>query len=115
MQLRLLVIRTADIARLAEFYSLLGLRFEYHQHDKGPFHYAAQLEEMTLEIYPLSAAQTQADAHLRLGFTLDNFEQTIQILQDNAVHFISLPQETQYGYMAIVKDPDGRKIELYNP
>lgn len=30
MQLRLLVIRTPDMPKLADFYSLLGLTFEYH-------------------------------------------------------------------------------------
>ena len=113
MQLRLLVIRTPEMPKLADFYSLLGLTFEYHKHGKSPFHYSGIIGPTTLEIYPLSKGQTQADKDLRLGFAVDNFENIIQVLRENNTEFLSEPQQTEYGFMTIVKDPDGRKIELY--
>src|ERR1043165_4793391 len=113
MQLRLLVIRTPDMPKLADFYSLLGLTFEYHKHGKSPFHYSAIIGQTTLEIYPLAKGQTEADKDLRLGFAVDNFENTIQVLREKNTEFLSEPMQTEYGFMTIVKDPDGRKIELY--
>lgn len=113
MQLRLLVIRTPDMPKLADFYSLLGLTFEYHKHGKSPFHYSATIGFTTLEIYPLAKGQTEADKDLRLGFAVDNFESTIQGLREKNAEFLSEPMQTEYGFMTIVKDPDGRKIELY--
>jgi hypothetical protein len=35
-------------------------------------------------------------------------------LKDNQAIFLSDAMQTDYGLMAIIKDPDGRKIELYD-
>ena len=99
--------------RLADFYALLGLTFEYHKHGKSPYHYSALVGNTILEIYPLAKNQTEADKELRVGFALDNFENTITILKEKAVEFVSEPMQTDYGFMAIIKDPDGRRVELY--
>ncbi len=54
MELKLIVIRTSDPERLASFYSLLGLVFDYHKHGNSPFHYGATIGQTVLEIYPLA-------------------------------------------------------------
>ena len=113
MDIRLIVLRTADTKKLADFYSLLGLTFEYHQHGNSPFHYSAPIGQTVLEIYPLSKNQPEADKNLRLGFGIDNFEQIVLTLRELEVPFSSVPTETDFGLMAVIKDPDERKIELY--
>ncbi|HUP13445.1 MAG TPA: VOC family protein [Niastella sp.] len=113
MELRLLVVRTTNTARLADFYTLLGLTFDYHKHDKSPYHYSATIGKTILEIYPLAKGQTDADKDLRLGFAVNDLTATIQLLEDNQTEFLSAPMQTDYGFMTIIKDPDGRKIELY--
>ncbi len=42
-----LVIKTHKLHELATFYRLLGLEFEYHKHDQGPFHYSAKLGKLS--------------------------------------------------------------------
>lgn len=74
MEIRLIVIRTNDQKRLADFYGLLGFTFEYHKHGNSPMHYSAKIGTMVLEIYPLTKSQTEIDKSLRLGFAIDNFE-----------------------------------------
>jgi lactoylglutathione lyase len=113
MEIRLLVIRTSEMARLADFYALLGLTFEYHKHGRSPYHYAASVGSTILEIYPLAKGQMEADKELRVGFALDDFENSMTALKDKGVEFVSEPMQTDYGFMAIIKDPDGRRIELY--
>ena len=66
-----------------------------------------------MEIYPLTKSQTEPDKNLRLGFGLDNFDETIQKLKAVEVSFSLEPTQTDFGFMAIVFDPDERKIELY--
>lgn len=112
MQISLIVIRTNDQKRLADFYSLLGFRFDYHKHGNSPFHYTATLGSFVLEIYPLAKNQTEPDKNLRLGFTIDNFEETLERLKNNGIAFSSATL-TDFGLLTIVSDPDGRKIELY--
>jgi lactoylglutathione lyase len=113
MELRLIVLRTPDIKRLAEFYSLIGLSFDYHKHGNSPFHYSATIGKTVLEIYPLTKNQSEADKNLRLGFELDIFEEIIKKLLENKTVFSLEPSQTEYGFMTIIEDPDGRKIELY--
>lgn len=113
MKLKLLVLRTPDPQALAHFYSQLGLSFEYHQHDNSPYHYSTYLRETVLEIYPLSKNQQQADSTLRLGFELDHFDEILQQLARQNVKIVAAPVQTEWGVVAVIEDPDGRKIELY--
>jgi lactoylglutathione lyase len=113
MDIRLLVLRTSDTKKLADFYSLFGLTFDYHKHGNSPFHYSATFGQTVLEIYPLTKSQTEPDKNLRLGLGIDDFDETIQKLRAAEVSFSLEPTLTDFGFMAIVSDPDGRKIELY--
>ena len=113
MEIRLLVLRTNDTKKLSAFYSLFGLTFDYHKHGNSPFHYSATIGKTVLEIYPLTKSQIEADKNLRLGFEIENFDTTIQKLIELEVEFLLPPTQTEYGFMAIIVDTDGRKIELY--
>jgi lactoylglutathione lyase len=114
MELKLLVIRTSEPEKLAQFYGILGLDFEYHKHGNSPFHYSTTLGQTVLEIYPLTKSQTNADKNLRLGFELDNWDETLSDLErKHNVKLLIEPTKTEFEYMTIIEDPDGRKIELY--
>lgn len=113
MDIRLIVLRTSDTKKLADFYSLLGLTFDYHKHENSPFHYSASIGQTVLEIYPFAKNQTDADKNLRLGFGIDNFDETVLELKELKVPFLLEPTQTNFGFMAIISDPDERKIELY--
>ena len=112
MEIKLIVIRTNKQTQVVDFYSLLGLKFDYHKHGNSPYHYSTTIGNMVLEIYPLASNQLEPDPYLRLGFTLDNFEETVEQLKSNDVAF-SEPIHTDFGFLTVVTDPDGRKIELY--
>lgn len=113
MELKLLVIRTNEPEKIAQFYKMLGLTFDYHKHGSSPFHFSTTIGKTILEIYPLAKNQIEPDKNLRLGFELDNWEQTLSDLKENSVKFLSESTLTDFGYMTIIEDPDGRKIELY--
>ncbi|ARS41327.1 glyoxalase/bleomycin resistance/extradiol dioxygenase family protein [Sphingobacteriaceae bacterium GW460-11-11-14-LB5] len=113
MDIRLLVLRTGDTKLLADFYNLLGIQFEYHKHGNSPYHYSATIGVTVLEIYPLTKNQDKPDKNLRLGFGIENFDQVIKVLNTAGITFTQKPNETDFGLMTIIIDPDGRKIELY--
>jgi lactoylglutathione lyase len=114
MTLKLLVIKTTDIDKLVTFYQLIGLSFDKHQHGKGVIHYATTINETVFEIYPLPKSVLQADNSMRLGFEIPNLDELMTVLELNNVKIISYPKQTEFGYVAIVEDFDGRKIELYH-
>jgi predicted enzyme related to lactoylglutathione lyase len=112
MQLSLLVIRSAMPEKLMEFYEHLGLIFEHHRHGTGPFHFSAKIGPTVLEIYPLGKGQEVPDKYLRLGLSIDSFEATIHELKKNGIYFHQPLIITEWGVMAVIEDPEGRKIEL---
>ncbi|AYL98945.1 VOC family protein [Mucilaginibacter celer] len=113
MRLKLLVVRTADMLKLVEFYQLLGFSFDYHKHGNSPYHYSVTIDGVVMEIYPLAKNQTMADSNLRLGFELDDFDSAMALLKQANTTFVSEPAQTDFGFMAVVVDPDGRRVELY--
>ncbi|MFK7936296.1 MAG: VOC family protein [Saprospiraceae bacterium] len=112
MQLNLLVIRTNQPKELAEFYNIFQLEFEYHRHGKGAWHYSTKIENIVFEIYPLLKSQKIADRSLRLGFEVKELDNLIEQLRKKNIEIVSKPKQTEWGYVAIIKDLDGRKIEL---
>lgn len=112
MQVNLIVIRTNQPKELSEFYEQLGIKFEYHRHGNGTWHYSAEIEKIVFEIYPLLKNQDIPDNSLRLGFTVDELEELILSLKKKNVEIVKEPKESEWGYFAIIKDLDGRKIEI---
>lgn len=114
MRINLIVVRTKNTKKLAEFYERLGIEFEYHQHGKGPFHYSSKLDRTVFEIYPLLKRQEKADKSLRLGFDVKELDKLISTLDKEGFEIVSRPTKSEWGYFAVIKDLDGRKIELKN-
>ena len=110
--LKLLVIKTHDMPTVRRFYAALGLEFVEERHGAGPLHYAAKIGEMVLEIYPLADGKA-ADDSLRLGFAVANLEERLTGLADAGGKVLKPLKETPWGPMALVADPDGRRVELY--
>jgi lactoylglutathione lyase len=111
MTLKLIVIKTKNIDELVKFYQLIGLHFDKHQHGKGAIHYATIIKGIVFEIYPLKG-ELNADNSLRLGFEVNNLTELMTKLALNNVKIINYPKQTEFGFMALVEDFDGRKIEL---
>lgn len=112
MQLNLVVIRALLPEVTMSFYESLGLRFTLHRHGKGPLHYAAENDGFTFEIYPLARGQQFPDTTLRLGFEVHNLDELVEKLRKAGTEITQPPRESEWGYRAVVKDPDGKKVEL---
>jgi catechol 2,3-dioxygenase-like lactoylglutathione lyase family enzyme len=92
MRVALIVVYTARLDECRDFYAALGLPLTRERHGQGPEHYAAEFVDGTVfELYP-AAAQGESGP-LRLGFT-------------TAAAFDLEPGRH------LLKDPDGRKIEV---
>ena len=110
-RLNLLVIRSEEPVRTVGFYELLGLRFQEEQHGKGPVHWAAECGGLVMEIYPAKSPD-DVDRTTRLGFEVDEVESILASLRDQGVELVNDLKQTQWGLRAVVKDPDGRSVEL---
>ena len=110
--LNLIVIKTDNLQGQAEFYTALGMQFDYHKHGNGPYHYASVGDNPTLEIYPLPKHTVKPDNTTRLGLVVERLDVLVSDLKSRGIRIVSEPAVSEWGYVAIVQDLDGRKIEL---
>lgn len=107
----LLVLKTHQIENLRGFYETIGITFTEEQHGKGPVHFAGQVGEMVMEIYPLHPDAT-TDTTTRLGFHVPALDEVLEKLTARDAKVVTAAKETPWGYRAVVLDPDGRSVEL---
>jgi hypothetical protein len=113
VSLSLVVLKTRQVENLRAFYRALGIELTDEQHGKGPIHYAGRVGSVVLEVYPLLEDGTPTDTTTRLGFTIEKLAEATERLKALGVSIPDKPQATEWGYRVIVRDPDGRAVELY--
>lgn len=111
ISLNLVVLRTPDIKRAVEFYTRLGLKFVQHRHGNGPEHFSAETAGGVFELYPLSAG-APSTLGTRIGFHVPSIDDTLEGLSDYPGAVVTPTKKTEWGWRAVVADPDGHKIEL---
>lgn len=108
MNLNLVVLRCTDIELARRFYETLGMSFQRHAHGSGPEHYAHEDARGVFELYP---TQDGPPDRTGLGFISADLEQT-------RAGFVSAQfepgpvRQTPWGVSFVVRDPDGRRIEI---
>ena len=108
-RLNLIVIRSNDMGAAKRFYELIGLQFELHKHGDGAEHFACESEEFVFEIYPETGEST---AGVRIGFSVSDVDGLVESLSE-AGHMINvMPKDSPWGRRAVVRDPDGHRVEL---
>ena len=109
--LKLIVLKTANLERLHGFYALLGFELVEEKHGSGPRHYSARLGDGILELHALPQGAA-ADRTTRLGFGVSDLESVVEAVRKQT-EVVTEPKQTEWGKRAVVRDPDGRTIELY--
>ena len=110
----LVVLRSPDIHRAAEFYLSMGLLIGLESHGNGPEHYACCVDGFVFEIYPLSAGQ-EPTTSVRIGFDVDDVDGLVEGLEGDGAEVIRRPADSPWGRRAVVKDFDGHVVELLTP
>lgn len=109
--LNLVVIKSARPEQLLAFYRLLGLAFDQEQHGQGPVHWAAESNGAVFEIYPHEGEFSGCET-VRLGFAVPTLNDVMDAIQENRHVVSSAPKQTPWGLRAVVRDPDGRAVEV---
>jgi lactoylglutathione lyase len=110
--LSLIVLRAPDLTRSAAFYSRLGMQFSQHRHGAGPEHFSAELAGGgVFELYPLNDGAPVVPA--RIGFRVPSVDLALAALKDYPEAVVSAARDSEWGRRAIVADPDGNRVELF--
>jgi len=112
VSLTLLVLKTRQIERVCLFYGTLGIQFAKEQHGSGPVHFAGQAGDVVVEVYPLLDDGSAVDTSTRLGFAVANLPEIMRALEGIGIEIITRPKQTAWGFRGVVRDPDGRSVEL---
>ena len=108
-RLNLIVLRCRDLDRSRAFYAALGMTFTRHRHGNGPEHLAHEDGRGVFELYPL-AADAPAD-QTGLGFGSADLIGLAERLA--AEGFEPQPiKANPWGTSFVVRDPDGRRVEV---
>ncbi|EEF61288.1 VOC family protein [Pedosphaera parvula] len=113
--LALLVLRTATMEATLTFYKALGLHFTEEKHGTGPLHYSSVVGDLVFEIYPGepgSAPERKTGGATMLGFTVDQLDATLALLNAIKPDSQLVPKESPWGRRAVAVDPDGRAVEI---
>lgn len=95
--------------RARAFYDVLGMRFTRHAHGSGPEHYAHQDERGVFELYPQK--EPMAGDRTGLGFAVADLDAAHEAFA--AAGFEPGPvRDNPWGRTFVVRDPDGRRVEI---
>ena len=109
-ELNLVVLRSADLERSAQFYRVLGVQLVREQHGSGPEHFAGQAGRVVFEIYP--QGNGEGTTKTRIGFGVSSLAALLSKLEQAGGAVVSKPQDTEWGRRAVIADPDGHRVEL---
>ncbi|MGN6544699.1 MAG: VOC family protein [Aureliella sp.] len=108
--MNLIVLRSSDIDRAAEFYSQMGMLFTKHRHGRGPEHYTSSINGFVFELYPLGDHPPTIGT--RIGFSVDDVDSIVPLLVEIGAELVSPVSDSQWGRRAVMKDFDGHVVEL---
>ncbi len=111
IEIELIVLKTKQVEALRAFYGAMGLAFVEEQHGKGPIHWSAKAGAAVFEVYPLPD-DSSPEATTRIGFAVESAKGAIDVLRKSGAAIVSEPKDGPWGIRAVVRDPDGRAVEI---
>ena len=111
-----LVLTCADLDASRAFYAALGLPLVAEDHGGGPLHYACELGPLHFALFAARApgaapARGEAGAGLP-GFQVTSVEDAFAAALAAGGVSVQEPDDFPWGRRALVRDPDGRVVEL---
>ena len=107
-----IILCTDNIDLVAEFYSAVGVDLELEKHGNGPSHFSFKTE-LSCEIYP---PRTPPEERIVLRINTPDVEKVLSTLKEKFSYpdlIVSDVAKLKTGQKAIVRDPDGRIVELF--
>lgn len=111
-----LVFFSRDVDRLVAFYRALGLPLEGEQHDEGAPHYACELHNTHVAIFPAqpgSAPPYRVGGCTFPGFVVESVAASLNGARATGATVRQEPELYPWGLRAVVEDPDGRPVEIF--
>lgn len=112
-KLQTIMVVVKDMERSVKFYrDVLGLKLEYQTPDwsqlsAGNIGVGLHPEGKEVKVSPSMGCT--------FGFHVDDIQKTVADLKTKGARVFMEPRKEDFGWLAIVGDPDGYSIQLYQP
>ena len=107
--LKLIALRTPRLHEMKDFYGALGVKFVEEQNGKNPKHFSGSMGAAVLQLHPLPKGAPEPDKSVRLGFVVPDLGAIVSQLGSTGVR---IGPSERNAPAVVIKDPDGRIIEL---
>jgi predicted enzyme related to lactoylglutathione lyase len=114
-----LVLYTASLERTVAFYRAIGVDLVDEDHGDGMPHFAAELDGCHFAVFP-ATGETRAPG-LRepgcafVGIAVGSAHDAVRRVRDLDAPVMQEPTEYPWGIRAVLADPDGRPVEIFEP
>jgi lactoylglutathione lyase len=116
-ELGALVLFSANVDRTVAFYRAIGVPLELEQHDdEGPPHYAGELSGTHFAIFQASSGSAppfRSGGSSLPGFVVESVAASLEGVRTLGAKIRQEPELYPWGLRAVVDDPDGRAIEIF--
>ena len=114
-----LVVGSAQPEQVVEFYRRLGLPLIEENHGDGVVHWACELDGVHFAVFRGEGDGTAPGYHQAgstcVGFAVDSVADAIATSRSTGATIVQAATEMPWGLRAIICDPDGRPVEVFEP
>lgn len=111
-----LVLFSSNAPAVVEFYRSAGVALEDERHDEGPLHWACEIGPVHFAVYQADggdAPRHRVGGSTFPGLVVESLDAALASVRERGAALLSEPTLMPWGRRAVVEDPDGRPVELY--
>jgi lactoylglutathione lyase len=113
------ILFTSRLEACARFYRAVGLDLRDERHEDGPAHLACDIDGIHVAVFEADG-DGQAPAFREagcsfIGFAVDSVDDALAAVAGLGAPVRQEPARYPWGRRAVVDDPDGRPVELFEP
>ena len=108
-----ILLRTPQLAAMAQFYCGLGLPLTEEDHGPEPVHWGCFLAGLHFAIHPAPVGGPRPSASTEISFEVEDVDAAIEELRAAGVEVVEEAHDRPFGRLAAVADPDGNRVYLH--
>jgi len=116
VELGALVIFATHMDEVVSFYRALGVPLEDETHEDGPVHQACDLGAVHFAVFPSGADAgpgSRSGRAVMPGFAVPSLGDALKHVRALGSEIVEEPTEYPWGPRFLVRDPDGRTVEVF--
>ena len=119
VRLGALVLFTSSLETTVAFYRAMGIDLAEEDHGDGAMHFAAELDGCHFAVFPASGISRSPGLREPgcsfVGIAVESVRAALEGVRSLGAPVLEDPTHYPWGIRAVVADPDGRPVEIFEP